>query len=1136
MGKNYLKVVFREIQGSFGRFIAITAIVALGVGFLVGILSTTPDMRASADKSYKDKNVLDIFIKSNMGFTDDDVSELKNNIDEIKDISPIYSLDTLIKTSNDESLVSRIYGLDLDNLDKENIINKVTLVEGRLPKNENEVLVQKAAGERIDFELGTNLNISKENKDYENTIKNYNVNEFEVVGVVENSFYYSADKEPSTEGTGKLDTIIYGFNEIFNLEAYTDIEITLKKSKNLESFTKEYEDYVEDVVEKIEELSKRRVVYRDEEIKGEAYKEINKGKEALREEQEKVYNELNDAKKYIDDGYLQIEESRKEIKNGYEEISKSEEKLNKYLEELLDNEDKLNEGNKDYLEGKEKLDAGKDELDKAKSTLDEALNKLNFGEDGYNQIINSITTYETKKDVLEKSLQEVNSKINELNNSYDLLISLGNLEEASKIKTKIENLKSNIVTIEENLTSLEEAIPYLNDKKEETKKELDLGWQEYNLGFEEYKKHLKEYETNLNILENSKKEIDEGLLKISEGKIQIEKAKKEIALNKGKLVSGEKEIEEALKDLESGKNEYNEGLEKANKEFKKAEKEIENAIEEVKEIEKSKWYVLDRNSNVSYVSYKLNTQKVADIANVFPIFFFIVAGLVTLTTMTRMVEEERLQIGVFKALGFTKAKILFKYIAYCGIATVTGCFIGLLAGFSLLPIAIYSAYKFNYILPKLVLTIHWKYALIACILEIAATIGVTYFATMQSMKEKPSSLMVAKAPKIGKRIFLERLGFIWKKMSFSYKATARNIFRNKKNLIMTMTGIAGCTALMVAAFGIKDSIGDVVTRQFDYLQKYDMKIEYNLNKQDEILNNFIKDKNYLNIYSENVVAIKGKDRVNLNLYVPEDLEKINEFINLENRKSKEKIKFEKNSVILTEKAADILDIKVNDVIEIEGASKDKYEFKVTKITENYIGSYIYMDYDLYKEAFKEANSNMMILNSGIKDEVNQDEVIKELLTSNVVSSVEFTSSTRETYDSLISSLNMIVIVLIGVAGALAITVLYNIINVNVNERIKELATLRVLGFHHEEVDKYIFREIRIMVLMGIIVGLGLGFVLHRYIILVADTAELMFGRIISPLSYGLSALATVIFAEVVRLIMLKKIKRIKMAESMKSVD
>ena len=1135
MGKNYLKVVYREIKNSLGRFLAIIAIVALGVGFLVGLLSTTPDLRASVDTYYKEKNMLDILIKSTTGLNENDKSFLEKNIEEIETIMPAYVTDIILDTSSKETIVTRIYGLNIEDLEKDEFINKLTLIEGELPKNNNEVLIQKPIGNMSNIKIGDVLKISEENSNYEDTLKNYKINEYKVVGIVENPFYYSIDKEPSQVGAGKLNAIVYGFEEIFDLDVYTDFLINLDRGKEFDTFSSEYKSYVEGVVDKIEEASKERTKQRDLEVKAIALDEVKEAEEELSKEEEKVNKELSDAKSEIDKGYLEIEEGRLEINNGYEEINLAENKLNEALEEIENNKSKLDKGYEELLVGEKAIEENKKEIDEGKSLLDASKKELEKNEEEYNKIVDSLSSQLKQKEELNSSLTQVEEELKNLKNNYDILISQGNLEEAKKVEEKISSLEGSKKTIEENLNVLNNGIVYLEDLKASTRESLDSGWEEYNQGYKEYEESLTAVNEGLNTLNNSKKEIEDGYREIDKAKEEIEKAFEEIENNKLEIKKAEEELEEGLIELQKGEKEYNEGLDKANKEFLNAKKEIEEAKEEIENLDKTKWYVLDKNSNVSFVSYKLNTQKVDDIAKIFPVFFFLVAALVTLTTMTRMVEEERLQIGTLKALGFTKFKISLKYIAYCGIATIIGCIIGLLGGFRLLPFVIYQAYGFSYNLPELVIKISFKFAFIACGLEILCTMAATIYATMHSLKEKPYSLLVAKAPKEGQRIWLERLPFIWKNLTFSYKATARNIFRNKKNLIMTITGIAGCTALMITAFGIKDSIGIIADKQFSEIQLYDMKIEYIKSEEKGALEEFLKYKNYGTIYSETSAALKDNERINLTTYVS-DYENINEFIMFKDRGTQEEIIFDENSVIITEKAADILNISVGDLFEIENAAKDRAEFKVTGITENYIGSFIYISKDLYNEAFSEKEDNLILLKSNIEDSKEQDEVTSKLLASEEVSSVEFISSTKEVYDNLIGSLNIIVLLIIFVAGALAVIVLYNIINVNINERIKELATLRVLGFHNKEVDNYIFREIRIMVAMGIVIGLALGIVLHRYVILVIDTAELMVGRDIRGFSYLYATVATLVFAELVRLIMIKKIKGIKMAESMKSVD
>ena len=570
-------------------------------------------------------------------------------------------------------------------------------------------------------------------------------------------------------------------------------------------------------------------------------------------------------------------------------------------------------------------------------------------------------------------------------------------------------------------------------------------------------------------------------------------------------------------------------------------KENADAEQDIFEIKVPEWYVLDRNSNISYVSFSMNADKVGAIASVFPLFFYLVAALVTLTTMTRMVEKERTQIGALKALGYTKGIIMSKYLIYCGLASISGSIVGLLVGFNILPNVIWIAYGMLYHLPPLNAAFMWEYAISSSVIAVLCTMAATVNACYHTLKEKPSSLMLPKVPKAGKRILLERITFIWSRMKFSYKATARNIIRYKKHFFMTIIGIAGCTALMVAGFGVNDSIKDIAHTQFEDIMRYHLQIELDTDKEyDDILTDFLNNSSNVTDYTEVFITEgtveQNKESFQLSIIVPKIGSELQGFIDLRNRKTGEAIVFNNDSVILAEKLADALHLKKGDAITLENDDGKTAELVVTELCENYVGSYIYLTQSSYANYFDtQPTANTILIKSKLPED-SQDDAITEVLLSEAVSSAEFTSQTQKTYTNLLSSIGFIVIVLVIAAGLLAIIVLYNLINININERNTELATLKVLGYHNNEIASYVFRETIVLSIVGTLFGLLLGTILHLFIVAEAEKCNLMFGRQISLQSFLLSSAATLLFSLAVNFLMYGKLKKIEMVDSMKAVD
>ena len=558
----------------------------------------------------------------------------------------------------------------------------------------------------------------------------------------------------------------------------------------------------------------------------------------------------------------------------------------------------------------------------------------------------------------------------------------------------------------------------------------------------------------------------------------------------------------------------------------------------------AQWYVLDRAStNVSYVSYDMNVEKVEDIAGIFPFFFIVVAALVALTSMTRMVEEDRMQIGTFKALGYSKGRIMSKYLIYCCLASIIGCVAGILIGFSLLPTIFWQAYATMYQLPALQLSFSPWFAVAAFAVALAGTAAVTVFACHASLKESPAKLMQPKAPKPGKRILLERVGFFWNRLKFKWKATVRNIFRYKKNMVLTIISVMGCTALILIGFGLNDSVGAVENIQYKEIIKYDAVIGYDAEEEagdDACLDEFLSGEGVesVSLYSESGQLIFGDGRESIDLYVVDAadgdaLQRFNSLVDLRERKKSAIIDIgTAQGLILPENIAVVYDISAGDTVTYVSAAGQAHEVTVAAVCEYYTGSVAYMNEAFFSSLGESASAdNTLFVRSGVTD---TGDATERLLSDGRVSSVEFTSDTLETFESLSSTMGLVIAVLVISAGALAAIVLYNLTNINIEERRREIATLRVLGYKHYEVAGYIYRESAILTVVGALLGLLLGFLLHMFIVGRVDSVMMMFGRAIGGLSYLWAFLLTIAFAVIVYAFMLIKLNKIDMAESLKS--
>ena len=568
-------------------------------------------------------------------------------------------------------------------------------------------------------------------------------------------------------------------------------------------------------------------------------------------------------------------------------------------------------------------------------------------------------------------------------------------------------------------------------------------------------------------------------------------------------------------------------------------------------MDRPEWYILDRHYNLGYESFYSNAKKVEAIAKVFPWIFFLVAALVSLTTMTRMVEEERVHIGTMKALGYQGFPAVFKYLFYALLFTLGGSILGVALGTVVFPMVIWNAYRMMYNLPQLLLPFHWDYALLSSGAALLCTLVATGNACYQSVREQPAQLMQPKAPKAGKRIFLERLPFLWKRLSFLHKVTARNIFRYKKRFFMTIIGVAGCTALLVTGFGLRDSIGDIIGKQYDEIFLYNLTIGL---KGDEtpdlsgdtalgrILNDTDQVEKYALFHQETVtVSARTSDepgQSSITLMVPQNETDLREYLNLRERRSQKTIEFDEHSAVLSEKLAERLFLKVGDSFTVENADGETAQFTLTGIAENYLTGFAVLSPENYTQGFG-ADSITWTTIYGVAPNAGQeqrDELTTRILQLDGISSVSFAESVRETFTDFLDKINYIVIVLILCAGTLAFVVLYNLTNINITERVREIATIKVLGFYDKEVYAYVFRETLMLSAIGSLVGLGLGKLLHGFVARTAEVDMIMFGRDIYLWSYLLSIAITMAFSVLVCLGMMRRLRRVNMVESLKSVE
>ena len=667
-------------------------------------------------------------------------------------------------------------------------------------------------------------------------------------------------------------------------------------------------------------------------------------------------------------------------------------------------------------------------------------------------------------------------------------------------KALIEDLTSSL----EGLAGVRSELRY-NELYNDARSELDNAWEEYNSNYND-----------------AKSELDKSFSDMFES-----------------MYSQYLQVYGAIPDY-SESSEYKEAVAELDDGFAEARQELEEAEAKLSELEMPRWYFGDRFSNTGYTTFSGDVEKVEALSKVFPVFFYLVAALVSLTTMTRLVEEKRGEIGILRSLGYSGADVMIYYILYAAFASLSGGILGVSIGFKIFPTVIGNAYRMMYNIPTVNAVFRPVYAVVIVALSVAIVVLTTFFACRDTLAEKPSALMLPKSPKAGKRVWLEHIGVVWKRMKFTQKITVRNLFRYKKRLFMTVAGVAGCCALLVTGFGIKDSIGDIVDKQYGEIYRYDLSVTLDSENPDDEFRSLMSDSGviekwgFFNMEPGTVKLNNGKSG-SVRIVVPQNDCDIDDFINLRERKSGESIQLI-DGVVLTEKLCETLGISAGDTVTLISENGEEADIRVSAVTENYVSAYAYIDSDIYRELFGEYSCKTVLAVTGDISSEKKDAFSSDLLENSSVSYLTFSDYVRDNFSNSVKSIDYIVVVLIIASGALAVIVLYNLISVNICERRKELATIKVLGFYNHETALYIYREIMILCILGTFAGFIAGMFLHSFVIHTVEVNDLMFGRTVKPLSYLVSGIMTLGFSAVVDLIMLPKLKKIDMVESMKAND
>lgn len=1011
MRSSMRKTTLREIKNSFGRWLAILAIVALGVGFFSGLMTTTPSMLQTGNDYINGHDLYDLRLLSTLGF-DRDAVDLFLGEETLAAAEGAVSTDFLAQIGEEETRVLSAQTLLA-------VQNQVELVEGRMPETAAECVVD---ANLTDAPVGTLIRVSGENEETRREL--FSQNEYVVVGRVNSVSYVQYERGSSSLGNGKIAGFVYLLPEGFTGDCYTEIFLRLA---------------------------------RDEEIYSDAYKEKI---EALKEwaqpltdaaAQERYQRILDEAKDKLDEAQAELDRQKKDAR-----------------QELDDAAEKIRDGQAQLTEAQQQLDDGRSELSRARRELTEGQNEL-----------------ETNAAQLARAREQ----------------------------------------IEAGLAQISPAIAQLSMAQGETG---------------EAALQLQELTAQEGALRQQLSQIQAQEAQLEEGRRQLAASQNEIAAHERELEENRERLEQSQEELEKARREYEDGEQELQQKTREAQEELEEAREELDGIEAPKTYVLGRDTNVGYVCFENDSAIVRGIARVFPVFFFLVAALVCVTTMNRMVEEQRTQIGVLKALGYSENRVMGKYLFYSGSAAVLGSILGFAVGSVVFPNVIWQAYKIMYRMGEIRIHPDWKMAFLSLGMALLCSMGTTWLTCRYELSSAAALLIRPKAPKSGKRILLERFPAIWSHLSFLVKVSVRNVMRYKRRFFMMVVGIGGCTALLVTGFGIKDSIADVARQQFEEIQKYEMSLtltDGGEEKKDRVTDLAMQNgaAGYTQV-SEKAMDLTGPEMTkSVNVIIPRDPQEIGAFVDLHTEAGDPIDWPQEGEAVLTQEVADKCGIQEGDTVSLRNEDGESLHVVVTALARNYVFEYVYVN----AETWKKENGDLPEFKSiylNTAEETDARKLSGILLANDDVSAVTVNQDLMDRVDRMMGSLDYIVLLIIVCAAALAFIVIYNLTNINITERIREIATIKVLGFYPGETAAYVFRENVVLTAVGALLGQGLGVLLHRFVMSQIRVDMVSFHVCVLPPSFLKSVVLTFLFMGLVDIFMYLKLEHIDMAESLKSVE
>ena len=1163
MASAFGKDLRRSITHSWGRFLAIAIIAALGAGFYAGLRMTGPDMRLAGDEYYDGTSLADVRVVSTIGFDEAQIDALRD-VEGVSAVMPAREADAISELDGVQYTLC-FQSLDVDAAQAStcddgftvqssdgSYLNRPVLKSGTWPTKSDECLLSSDTVWQTDVHIGDKVCLIEGTQDLDDSFAE---REFTVVGFVNSSYYTCSTNVGSTSlGSGRLTSFVFVPDSAFADDyPITEAFIAVDGARDLPWASDAYQAKVDEVANRIDAIADDLKASRIEGLQADAQATLDEKRAEYEQKKADALAQLDDGQATLDDSKAQLDSAAAELESAKTTIAQSESQLAsgraQYESGVAELADQRSQAQAALAQAQASIDEGWAQYHTAMQTREMLSNKLGEAQKGLDEVNDGLAQVAARIEQAQRAIDELQAQIDALNpadptheetkaKKAALEQQLAQAKAAlSQLQQQQAQLESQKTEIEAGIVQLRAGIAQIDAETAGVPEQLAAGEQELaaqkaaaNQGFA-----------------SGQASLDAAAAQLAQGQAQLDEGR-------AQLKSGQAEYTDGLSQWENGAAELADKRAQAEAEFADAEAQLADAQAEVDDIATmdADVYALDLKKNIGAESFRSDAGRIDQIAQVFPLLFFLVAALVSLTTMTRMVDEERVLIGTFKALGYSNGRIASKYLVYAMVASGVGSIVGIVLLSQFLPWFIMNAYAIIYVVPCRPTPIDPALFLLAAGLSVGITVAATLFAAMATLREKPAALMLPRAPKAGKRILLERIRPLWSRMSFSWKVTARNLFRYKRRFFMAIIGIAGCTGLLLTGLGLQNAINDIIDKQYGELYHYNAIVRMDSDVADAEKNavaerveaDFEGPKAWVLTENKIVRTPGASDEIDqrVELNVPQDTQEFGNFNTLRTRVGHKPLAIDDEGVLISEKLATKLGVSVGDSIAIYdedaigNATGEGREVRVSGIMENYVAQYVLMSPALYESTMGEAPSYATLLANVAEGDDVREVFSDDVLAMDGVKTVTYNDETINSYRSMLKSVDSVVVVLVVAAALLAFVVLYNLTNINITERVREIATLKVLGFTPHEVNAYIYRETMLLSLIGAFVGLFLGIAMEGYVVIAAEVDQVMFGREIHTLSFIVAFALTMLFSVIVTLAMKFKLKKIDMVESLKSVD